>query len=92
VPLFPYNIQNYAYGLTAIPFGSFMLISVLTTLPGLFIYTLMASELARGHYVGVYAETEPRRPRLICPHSGAKIFARRRQIDPDKLQVSHEEK
>jgi hypothetical protein len=47
VPLFPYNIQNYAYGLTAIPFGSFMLISVLTTLPGLFIYTLMASELAR---------------------------------------------
>ncbi|PJR58887.1 hypothetical protein CWM52_22230 [Raoultella sp. T31] len=46
VPLFPYNIQNYAYGLTAIPFGSFMLISLLTTLPGLFIYTLMASELA----------------------------------------------
>jgi len=25
VPLFPYNIQNYAYGLTAIPFWPFTL-------------------------------------------------------------------
>jgi uncharacterized membrane protein YdjX (TVP38/TMEM64 family) len=47
VPLFPYNIQNYAYGLTAIPFWSFTVISAVTTLPGLFIYTVMASELAR---------------------------------------------
>ena len=39
VPLFPYNIQNYAYGLTAIPFWSFTVISALTTLPGIFIYT-----------------------------------------------------
>ncbi|WP_446715021.1 TVP38/TMEM64 family protein [Citrobacter sp. FP75] len=46
VPLFPYNIQNYAYGLTAISFWSFTLISALTTLPGLFIYTLMSHELA----------------------------------------------
>ncbi|MFU0886687.1 TVP38/TMEM64 family protein [Kluyvera sichuanensis] len=46
IPLFPYNIQNYAYGLTAIPFWPYTLISALTTLPGIFIYTLMASELA----------------------------------------------
>lgn len=46
IPLFPYNIQNYAYGLTAIPFWPYTLISSLTTLPGIFIYTLMASELA----------------------------------------------
>lgn len=46
IPLFPYNIQNYAYGLTAIPFWPYALISALTTLPGIFIYTLMASELA----------------------------------------------
>jgi uncharacterized membrane protein YdjX (TVP38/TMEM64 family) len=45
VPLFPYNIQNYAYGLTAIPFWSFTVISALTTFPGLFIYTLMSHEL-----------------------------------------------
>lgn len=47
VPLFPYNIQNYAYGLTAIRFWPFTLISVVTTLPGLVIYSVMASELAR---------------------------------------------
>ncbi|MDO2128190.1 VTT domain-containing protein, partial [Escherichia coli] len=47
VPLFPYNIQNYAYGLTAIPFWPFTLISAVTTLPGLVIYSVMASELAR---------------------------------------------
>ncbi|MFH7826387.1 TVP38/TMEM64 family protein [Kluyvera chengduensis] len=46
IPLFPYNIQNYAYGLTAIPFWPYTLISALTTLPGIFIYTLMASELS----------------------------------------------
>lgn len=45
MPLFPYNIQNYAYGLTAIPFWSFTVISALTTFPGLFIYTLMSHEL-----------------------------------------------
>lgn len=46
IPLFPWNIQNFAYGLTAIAFWPFTLISALTTLPGLLIYTLMADELA----------------------------------------------
>ncbi|TBR70265.1 MULTISPECIES: TVP38/TMEM64 family protein [unclassified Escherichia] len=46
IPLFPYNIQNYAYGLTAIAFWPYTLISALTTLPGIVIYTVMASDLA----------------------------------------------
>ncbi|MCP6525150.1 TVP38/TMEM64 family protein, partial [Klebsiella pneumoniae] len=46
-PLFPYNIQNYAYGLTAIGFWPFTLISAVTTLPGRVIYSVIASELAR---------------------------------------------
>ena len=45
IPLFPYNIQNYAYGLTSISFWPFTLISAITTLPGIIIYTAMASEL-----------------------------------------------
>lgn len=45
IPLFPYNIQNYAYGLTAIAFWPYTFISALTTLPGIFIYTFMASDL-----------------------------------------------
>ena len=48
IPLFPYNIQNYAYGLTTIAFWPYTLISALTTLPGIVIYTVMASDLAKG--------------------------------------------
>lgn len=46
IPLFPYNIKNYAYGLTTIAFWPYTLISALTTLPGIVIYTVMASDLA----------------------------------------------
>lgn len=46
IPLFPYNIQNYAYGLTAISFWRYSVVSCLTLLPGTFIFTFMASELA----------------------------------------------
>lgn len=46
IPLFPWNIQNFAYGLTAIRFWPFTLVSALTTFPGLLIYTLMADDLA----------------------------------------------
>ena len=46
IPLFPYNIQNYAYGLTTLTFWPYTLISALTTLPGIVIYTVMASDLA----------------------------------------------
>ena len=48
IPLFPYNIQNYAYGLTTIAFWPYTLISALTTMPGIVIYTVMASDLANG--------------------------------------------
>jgi uncharacterized membrane protein YdjX (TVP38/TMEM64 family) len=46
IPLFPWTLQNYAYGLTAIGFWPFTVISTLTTFPGLLIYTLMADDLA----------------------------------------------
>lgn len=58
IPLFPYNIQNYAYGLTTITFWPYTLISALTTLPGIVIYTVMASDLANeGHYAALYFTT-----------------------------------
>lgn len=93
VPLFPYNIQNYAYGLTAIPFWSFTLISALTTLPGLFIYTLMASELVReGITLGFVLKLSLAGLALFGIIQGAKIFARQRQISADGLQVNDGEK
>ena len=82
IPLFPYNIQNYAYGLTAIPFWRYTLISAVTTLPGIFIYTLMANELAAQGLTAIFMVK-------LCLAGGvlfllvqiAKRYARYRKID-----------
>src|SRR5215468_783053 len=39
VPIFPFNLLNYALGLTRIPLGSYVLASVIAMLPGTFAYT-----------------------------------------------------
>lgn len=46
VPLFPYNIQNYAYGVTSMNVVTFGLVSFITMAPGAFIYAFMAGEIA----------------------------------------------
>jgi len=46
VPVFPYNVQNYAYGVTPVGFLTFTVISFITMAPGAFIYAYMAGEIA----------------------------------------------
>lgn len=46
VPVFPYNIQNYAYGVTNLNIVTYTLISLVTMAPGAFIYAYMAGEIA----------------------------------------------
>ncbi len=46
VPVFPYNVQNYAYGVTAMKPMTFALVSLITMAPGSFIYAFMAGEIA----------------------------------------------
>lgn len=46
VPVFPYNIQNYAYGVTNINLGMYTVITAITMAPGAFIYAYMAGEIA----------------------------------------------
>lgn len=46
VPVFPYNIQNYAYGVTNINLGMYTAITAITMAPGAFIYAYMAGEIA----------------------------------------------
>lgn len=46
VPIFPYNIQNYAYGVTNINLGTYVMISFITMAPGSFVYAYMAGEIA----------------------------------------------
>jgi len=48
VPLFPFNLQNFAYGLTRIRFRTFVLLSWLCMLPGTAAYTLTGGALSEG--------------------------------------------
>jgi hypothetical protein len=51
VPLFPFNLLNYALGLTRIPFPAYVIASWLFMLPGAFAYTWLgfAGREAKGH-------------------------------------------
>jgi uncharacterized membrane protein YdjX (TVP38/TMEM64 family) len=46
VPLFPYNLQNFAYGITNMKFWSYTLYSLLFMLPGTAAYTLIAAGIS----------------------------------------------
>ena len=92
IPLFPYNIQNYAYGLTAIPFWTFTFISALTTLPGIFIYTLLASELIRDGITSLFMlKLTLAGLALFALIQAAKRYARYRRIATPRL-LSNDEK
>ncbi len=46
VPLFPFNLQNYAYGLTKIGLGTYSLLTALCITPGVAVYTFAGGSLA----------------------------------------------
>jgi len=48
VPLFPFNLQNYAYGLTRIGFWTYLLTSWICMLPGTAAYTFAGGALSEG--------------------------------------------
>jgi uncharacterized membrane protein YdjX (TVP38/TMEM64 family) len=48
VPLFPFNIQNYAYGLTKIGLPTYFLVSWICMLPGAIAFTFMGGSIVSG--------------------------------------------
>lgn len=57
VPVFPFNLQNYAYGLTSIKTFTYIFWSLICMIPGAFIYAYMAGEIAaRGISVKILIE------------------------------------
>ncbi|TGB66988.1 TVP38/TMEM64 family protein [Escherichia sp. E4736] len=89
IPLFPYNIQNYAYGLTAIAFWPYTLISALTTLPGIVIYTVMASDLAsEGITLRFILQLCLAGLALFILVQLAKLYARHKHVDLSALRRS----
>ncbi|HOD36362.1 MAG TPA: TVP38/TMEM64 family protein [Syntrophales bacterium] len=48
IPLFPFNLLNYAFGLTRVPFGTYVFWSLLCMLPGTVLYVVGADALTKG--------------------------------------------
>lgn len=46
VPIFPYNIQNYAYGISSMKLVPYSVVTFVTMAPGAFLYAFMAGEIA----------------------------------------------
>lgn len=55
VPIFPFNLQNYAYGVTDIKFGTYFWYSLIFMIPGTFIYAcfgdLASSSVSTGDLI-----------------------------------------
>ncbi|MGL4998381.1 MAG: TVP38/TMEM64 family protein [Cetobacterium sp.] len=49
LPVFPFGIQNYVYGLTSINFIKYSLLSTLFILPGTSVFVLLAGAVASGN-------------------------------------------
>jgi uncharacterized membrane protein YdjX (TVP38/TMEM64 family) len=50
VPLFPFNIQNYVYGLTNIKLHTYVLVSLICMLPGTIAYNFAAGSVRTGDF------------------------------------------
>jgi uncharacterized membrane protein YdjX (TVP38/TMEM64 family) len=48
VPLFPFNLLNYGFGLTGVRFGTYLVWSFVCMLPGTVLYVVGADAVARG--------------------------------------------
>lgn len=48
IPIFPFNVQNYIYGLTSIGFWQYSILSTIFIIPGTAAYTLSAGAIVSG--------------------------------------------
>jgi uncharacterized membrane protein YdjX (TVP38/TMEM64 family) len=80
VPIFPYNLQNFAYGVTDIDFGSYALYSFVFMLPGTAAYVIAAAGVSdsrnRVLYLGVAVA-------LLLAVTGASLYLKRRGVDKE---------
>ncbi len=86
VPIFPYNIQNYAYGVTNINIVMYTVLSFITMMPGAFIYAYMAGDIAEnGVTVDVMINLGIACVILYAVAQIPKFVAKRKGIDMENL-------
>lgn len=87
VPVFPYNIQNYAYGVTNINLGIYVIISLITMAPGAFVYAYMAGEIAgNGITTSFFVKLIIAGIILFGVSQLPKIFAKKKGISIDEKE------
>ena len=86
VPVFPYNIQNYAYGVTNLELGTYSIVTLITMAPGAFVYAYMAGEIAQnGITTGFFVKLLVAGVVLFGVSQVPKIFAKKKGIDMDAV-------
>lgn len=77
VPVFPYNLQNFAYGVTEIRFSTYSICSFLFMIPGTAMYTIGTAGLAQKEnrilYIGIAVL-------IAIVVTGAGIFFRKKYV------------
>lgn len=82
VPLFPYNLQNFAYGVTDIKFATYSVCSLIFMLPGTAMYTIGTAGLAdrenRVLYIGIAVA-------LAIAVMGLGVFLKKRYVQEEQV-------
>lgn len=81
VPIFPFNLQNYAYGLTGIKFITYVIVSGIFMLPGTIAYVQIGGALVSG-------EGNPKKTLLYL--SGAGVLILLVSLIPKVLKKRHD--
>lgn len=83
VPVFPYNLQNFAYGITDIRFRTYSIYSLIFMLPGTAMYTVgtagLADEENRILYIGIAVV-------LAVAVIGAGMFLKKRYLKEEQTK------
>lgn len=87
VPIFPYNLQNFAYGVTDIKFSTYSIASLIFMIPGTAMYTVGTAGLAdsenRWLYIGIALV-------LAVGVIGVSAYLKRRYVQEEKTQEEKE--
>lgn len=87
VPIFPYNLQNFAYGVTDIKFSTYSIASLIFMIPGTAMYTVGTAGLAdrenRWLYIGIAIV-------LAVGVMGVSAYLKRRYVQEEKMQEEKE--
>ena len=83
VPLFPYNIQNFAYGITDVSFIQYSLYTFLFMLPGISLFTIASVGLVSENNKYVYFLIAAV---ILILVTGISLFLKRKYVNNKSIE------